>query len=54
MRETARRSGVSVQTISMVASDESDIAVGKLALVCHKALDCSLHQFFGPLPERAA
>lgn len=55
MREAARRSGVTVQTVSMVAAGESDISIGKLNLICTEALDCSLHTFFGPLPkERAA
>lgn len=51
MREASRRSGVSVQTISLVASDESDISIGKLALIC-EALECSLVEFLGPLPSR--
>lgn len=55
MREVARRSGVTVQTVSMVVAGESDISTGKLNLICTEALDCSLAEFFGPLPkERAA
>lgn len=51
MRAAAKRSGVSVQTISTVAADESDITIAKLSRVC-KVLDCSLVEFFGPLPSR--
>lgn len=55
MRETARRSGVTVQMISLVVAGERDITINKLALVCG-VLGCSLVEFFGPLPgrERAA
>jgi transcriptional regulator with XRE-family HTH domain len=52
MREASRRSGVSVQTVSLVAAGESDISIGKLNLICTEALDCSLYTFFGPLPSR--
>lgn len=51
MRAAARRSGVSVQTISTVIADESDITIGKLSRIC-KVLDCSLIEFLGPLPSR--
>lgn len=53
MRETARRTGITVQMISLVAADERDISVAKLNRIC-RSLDCSLAEFFGPLPERAA
>jgi transcriptional regulator with XRE-family HTH domain len=55
MRAAARQSGVSVQTISTVAAGESDITIAKLVRIC-RVLDCSLVEFFGPLPgrERAA
>lgn len=52
MRETARRSGITVQTISLVAADERDISVSKLLRIC-KVLDCTLVEFFGPLPGAA-
>lgn len=49
----AKRAKVTKQFLSLVETGASDINVSKLARVC-KALDISLHTFFGPLPKAGA
>lgn len=54
-REAARRSGVTHATICYILLGERDTTIATLHTLCSKALDCTLAEFFGPLPkERAA
>lgn len=54
-REAARRSGVTHATICYLLTGERDTTVATLNTLCKHALDCSLAEFFGPLPkERVA
>lgn len=52
--QTAEPVGWTRQAIGQIERGKSDITVAKLNIICRKAFKCSLAEFFGPLPERAA